>query len=57
MNVVSLIRKAVSGAVFGNIGSAIAKESNLARHVTVGSRIANRPECIGGKHEGDFKEW
>jgi outer membrane protein assembly factor BamB len=34
MNIVSLIRKTVSGAVFDNIASAVAKESNVVRAAT-----------------------
>src|SRR5262245_46896854 len=42
MNIVSLICKAVSGAVLDNIGSAITKETNLTRPIAVGNRVRAR---------------
>jgi outer membrane protein assembly factor BamB len=39
MNIVRLIREAVSGALFDNIGGAKIKEKSPARPVTVGSRV------------------
>lgn len=39
MNIVSLICKAVSGAVLDYIGSAITKETNLTRPIPVGNRV------------------
>ena len=39
MNIVNLIREAVSGAGFHNIDSAIPREKNLPRPVPIGSRV------------------
>src|SRR5262252_2070751 len=39
MNIISLLRKAVVGAVFDNINSAIAKKNSLTKPVLVRSRV------------------